>query len=184
MNVLRDAMAVDSLDQCGVYFGTTGGQVYARPTPATPGADRPRPAGRALGRGADAVMIRVVLPATANAGAASRARFTSTSRARSRVRSVLDALEAQYPMLRGTIRDHVTQKRRPFVRFFACEEDLSHDPTDAPLPDAVAIGRGAVAHHRRDRRAGSAIERARATTCFIAAGQICVQVVVRPRRGS
>jgi hypothetical protein len=55
-------------------------------------------------------------------------------------RSVLDALEARYPMLRGTIRDHVTQRRRAFVRFFACEEDLSHEPPDAPLPDAVATG--------------------------------------------
>ena len=55
--------------------------------------------------------------------------------------SVLDALEARYPTLRGTIRDHVTQKRRPFVRFFACEEDLSHEPTDALLPAAVAEGR-------------------------------------------
>ena len=55
-------------------------------------------------------------------------------------RSVLDALEARYPMLRGTIRDHVTQKRRAFVRFFACEEDLSHQPPDAPLPEAVATG--------------------------------------------
>jgi molybdopterin synthase sulfur carrier subunit len=56
-------------------------------------------------------------------------------------RSVLDALEARYPMLRGTIRDHVTQQRRPFLRFFACEEDLSHEPPDAPLPDAVASGK-------------------------------------------
>jgi len=55
-------------------------------------------------------------------------------------RSVLDALEARYPMLRGTIRDHVTHRRRPFVRFFACEQDLSHELPDAPLPDAVAIG--------------------------------------------
>jgi hypothetical protein len=55
-------------------------------------------------------------------------------------RSVLDALEARYPMLRGTIRDHVTQKRRALVRFFACGEDLSHEPPDAPLPDAVATG--------------------------------------------
>jgi len=55
-------------------------------------------------------------------------------------RSVLDALEARYPMLRGTIRDHVTQQRRALVRFFACERDLSHDPPDAPLPDAVAAG--------------------------------------------
>jgi sulfur-carrier protein len=56
-------------------------------------------------------------------------------------RSILDALEARYPMLRGTIRDHVTQQRRAFLRFFACEEDLSHEPPDAPLPDAVASGK-------------------------------------------
>lgn len=55
-------------------------------------------------------------------------------------RSVLTALEARYPMLRGTIRDHVTQQRRPFVRFFACEQDLSHEQPDTPLPDAVATG--------------------------------------------
>ena len=55
-------------------------------------------------------------------------------------RSILDALEARYPMLRGTIRDQVTQQRRPFLRFFACREDLSHDPPDAPLPGAVASG--------------------------------------------
>ena len=56
-------------------------------------------------------------------------------------RSVLDALEARYPMLRGTIRDHVTQQRRAFLRFFACEEDLSHEPPDTLLPDAVASGK-------------------------------------------
>jgi sulfur-carrier protein len=55
-------------------------------------------------------------------------------------RSVLDALESRYPVLRGTIRDHVTRQRRPFMRFFACEEDLSHQPEDAPLPEAVASG--------------------------------------------
>ncbi len=55
-------------------------------------------------------------------------------------RSILDALEARYPMLKGTIRDHVTQVRRPFVRFFVCEQDLSHEPPDVPLPDAVATG--------------------------------------------
>jgi len=55
-------------------------------------------------------------------------------------RSVLDALEARYPMLRGTIRDYATQSRRPFVRFFACEEDLSHEAPDARLPDAIATG--------------------------------------------
>jgi len=56
------------------------------------------------------------------------------------VRSVLDALEARYPMLRGTIRDHVTLARRPFLRFFACGEDLSLEPPDTPLPEAVARG--------------------------------------------
>jgi hypothetical protein len=54
--------------------------------------------------------------------------------------AMLDALEARYPMLRGTIRDHVTRQRRPFIRFFACGQDLSHEPPDAPLPDAVAQG--------------------------------------------
>jgi len=57
------------------------------------------------------------------------------------LRSVLDALEARYPMLRGTVRDHVTLQRRPFLRFFACEEDLSHESPDAPLPEAVASGK-------------------------------------------
>ena len=54
--------------------------------------------------------------------------------------AVLDALEARYPMLRGTIRDHGSEQRRPFLRFFACERDLTHEPPDAPLPDAVAAG--------------------------------------------
>jgi hypothetical protein len=54
--------------------------------------------------------------------------------------AILDALEARYPMLRGTIRDHVTRRRRPFIRFFACGTDLSHEPGDAPLPEAVALG--------------------------------------------
>jgi len=57
------------------------------------------------------------------------------------LRSALDAIEARYPMLRGTIRDHGTQQRRPFLRFFACEEDLSHEPPDTPLPEAVVSGK-------------------------------------------
>lgn len=57
------------------------------------------------------------------------------------IRAALDVLEARYPMLRGTIRDHDSGERRPFLRFFACEEDLSHEPVDAPLPEAVAEGR-------------------------------------------
>jgi hypothetical protein len=55
-------------------------------------------------------------------------------------RAILDALEARYPMLRGTIRDHVTQQRRPYLRFFACEQDVSHDALDAPLPASIASG--------------------------------------------
>jgi hypothetical protein len=55
-------------------------------------------------------------------------------------RSILDALETRYPMLRGTVRDHATQRRRPLVRFFACEEDVTHDSPDAPLPQAIATG--------------------------------------------
>src|SRR5881275_1066545 len=63
--------------------------------------------------------------------------------------AVLDALEARYPMLRGTIRDHVTERRRPFLRFFACERDLTHDPPDAPLPEAVVSGAEQCGHARR-----------------------------------
>jgi len=85
-------------------------------------------------------MIRVVLPAhlrnLARTGSEVRVEVTGTVTQR----SVLDALEAQYPMLSGTLRDHVTHQRRPFVRFFACGEDLSHESPDAPLPEAVASG--------------------------------------------
>jgi len=75
---------------------------------------------RTLARVDDEVMLRVDGPVTQ--------------------RAILDALEATYPVLQGTIRDHVTQQRRPFLRFFACEQDLSHDPPDAPLAEAVARG--------------------------------------------
>ena len=85
-------------------------------------------------------MILVVIPAHLQTLArASREVQLEVAGAPS-LRSVLDALEVSYPVLRGTIRDHVTQRRRPFVRFFACERDLSHDAPDAPLPDAVATG--------------------------------------------
>ena len=77
-------------------------------------------------------MIRVVLPAHLRALAHVDGSVTQ--------RSVLDALEAAYPVLRGTIRDHGTLKRRPFLRFFACEQDLSHEEPDTPLPEAVAKG--------------------------------------------
>jgi molybdopterin converting factor small subunit len=85
-------------------------------------------------------MIRVVLPAHLRRLAQVDGEVKLQVEGRATQRSVLDALETCYPMLRGTIRDHVTQKRRAFVRFFACERDLSHEPPDAPLPDAVATG--------------------------------------------
>jgi hypothetical protein len=85
-------------------------------------------------------MIRVVLPAHLRTLARVDGEVKLDVDGQVTQRSVLDALEACYPMLRGTIRDQVTQQRRAFVRFFACEEDLSHEPPDAPLPDAVALG--------------------------------------------
>ena len=85
-------------------------------------------------------MIRVVLPAHLRKLARVDGEATLDVEGPVTQRSVLDALEARYPMLCGTIRDHVTQKRRPFVRFFACAEDLSHESPDAPLPAAVATG--------------------------------------------
>jgi hypothetical protein len=85
-------------------------------------------------------MIRVLLPThlreLANAARETQIQITGPAT----ISAVLDALETKYPMLRGTIRDHVTQKRRAFLRFFACEQDLSHESPDAPLPDAVATG--------------------------------------------
>src|SRR5436309_8972694 len=83
-------------------------------------------------------MIRVVLPTHLRTLAKVDGEVTLEVAGPVTQRSVLDALEARYPMLRGTIRDHVTQQRRPMLRFFACEEDLSLDPPDTPLPDAVA----------------------------------------------
>ena len=85
-------------------------------------------------------MIRVVLPAHLRTLARVDREVMVDVESVVTQRSVLDALEDRYPMLRGTIRDHVTQARRPFVRFFACEQDLSHESPDAPLPDAVATG--------------------------------------------
>jgi molybdopterin synthase sulfur carrier subunit len=83
-------------------------------------------------------MIRVVLPAHLRTLAHVNGEVKLDVEGQVTQRSVLDALEACYPMLRGTIRDQVTYQRRPFVRFFACAEDLSHESPDAPLPDAVA----------------------------------------------
>jgi hypothetical protein len=85
-------------------------------------------------------MIRVVLPAHLRKLAGVDGEVTLEIAGPVTQRSVLDALEARHPTLRGTIRDHVTQKRRRFVRFFACTEDLSNESPDAPLPDAVASG--------------------------------------------
>ena len=85
-------------------------------------------------------MIRVVLPAHLRTLARVDGEVTLHIDGLVTQRSVLDALEARYPMLRGTVRDHVTLKRRAFVRFFACEQDLSHESPDAPLPEAVVKG--------------------------------------------
>ncbi|GAA4493757.1 MoaD/ThiS family protein [Actinoallomurus oryzae] len=85
-------------------------------------------------------MIRVVLPAHLRVLAHAGAEVELDVDGEVTQNSVLDALEERYPMLRGTIRDHGTGRRRAFIRFYACEDDLSHDPPDAPLPDAVVSG--------------------------------------------
>jgi len=85
-------------------------------------------------------VIRVVLPAHLRTLARVNDEVSLDVKGRATLSSVLDALEAQYPVLCGTIRDHDTHKRRAFVRFFACQEDLSHDPPDTPLPEAVVTG--------------------------------------------
>jgi sulfur-carrier protein len=86
-------------------------------------------------------MIRVVLPAYLRVLAGAEGEVHLEVDGPATQRTLLDALEVRYPMLRGTIRDHVTKQRRPFVRFFACAEDLSHESPDAPLPEAVAQGK-------------------------------------------
>jgi hypothetical protein len=85
-------------------------------------------------------VIRVALPAHLRTLARVNGEVTLDLEGPVTRRAVLDALEARYPALRGTIRDQVTHERRPFLRFFACEQDLTHEPPDAPLPDAVAKG--------------------------------------------
>jgi sulfur-carrier protein len=85
-------------------------------------------------------MIRVILPPHLRTLAQIRGDVELEVQSPVTQRSVLDAIERRYPMLCGTIRDHVTHQRRPFLRFFACEEDLSHESPDTPLPDAVASG--------------------------------------------
>jgi molybdopterin synthase sulfur carrier subunit len=84
--------------------------------------------------------IRIILPQHLRTLAHVGSEVQIEVEAAATLRSVLDELERRYPMLRGTIRDHVTQQRRPFLRFFACEQDLSHDPADAPLPESVVSG--------------------------------------------
>ncbi|MFY9752925.1 MAG: MoaD/ThiS family protein [Candidatus Acidiferrales bacterium] len=86
-------------------------------------------------------MIRVALPAHLRTLAGVSGDVEIEVAGKATQRSVLDALEARYPTLRGTIRDQVTQERRAFLRFFACEEDLSHESPDAPLPESIASGR-------------------------------------------
>lgn len=86
-------------------------------------------------------MIRIVLPHHLRALAKVTGEVELEVEGQATQRSVLDALEARYPMLRGTIRDHDTRQRRAFLRFFACEEDLSHESPDAPLPEAVVSGK-------------------------------------------
>jgi molybdopterin synthase sulfur carrier subunit len=85
-------------------------------------------------------MIRVILPQHLRTLARVGGEVQLEVEGPATLRAALDALEARYPVLRGTIRDHVTQKRRAMLRFFACEEDLSNEPPDAPLPEAVASG--------------------------------------------
>ncbi|PYX30517.1 MAG: hypothetical protein DMG80_12335 [Acidobacteria bacterium] len=86
-------------------------------------------------------MIRVILPQHLRTLAHVGSEVQIDVEGQPTLRLVLDTLEARYPMLRGTIRDHGTQQRRPFLRFFACEEDLSHESPDAPLPEAVVSGK-------------------------------------------
>src|SRR5262245_3487972 len=103
-------------------------------------ADRPRLARSAVRRSADAVMIRVVIPYHLRILAKITGEIQLDVEPPVTLRSVLDALEARYPMLRGTVRDHGTFKRRDFIRFYACEQDLSHDSPDILLPEAIAKG--------------------------------------------
>ena len=86
-------------------------------------------------------MIRVVLPQHLRTLAHVGSEVEIEVEGPATLRSILDAIEERYPMLRGTIRDHITQQRRPFLRYFACEEDFSHEPPDTPLPEAVASGK-------------------------------------------
>jgi molybdopterin synthase sulfur carrier subunit len=101
---------------------------------------RARSSRSAFGRGADLTLIRVVLPAHLRTLARVGAEVEVAVEGAATQQTVLDALERAYPVLRGAIRDGATQRRRPFIRFFACKRDLSHESPDAPLPDAVVSG--------------------------------------------
>src|SRR5207237_5101604 len=100
-----------------------------------------RSAGGVVGGGANPGMIRVLLPTHLQTLAKSGREVQLEIEGQPTQAAVLDALEARYPALRGTMRDHVTHKRRPFVRFFACQQDLSHDPPETPLPQEVVSGK-------------------------------------------
>ncbi len=142
VNVLRDAMAIDTLDKCGVYFGTTGGQIYCSADSGDSWGAIARDLPAVLQRGGtDAAMtVRVVLPHHLRILAQVGDEVTVNVNGGGTQRDVLDALESQYPVLQGTMRDHDTLKRRAFIRFFACERDLTFEPADAPLPEAVRKG--------------------------------------------
>src|SRR5690606_26890147 len=99
-------------------------------------ADRARPSTGRFGRGANAAMIRVLLPYHLRLLAKVDGEVTLEVEGPATVQAVLDALEARFPALRGTLREHTTGERRAYVRFFACEQDISLDPLDAPLPEA------------------------------------------------
>ncbi len=103
------------------------------------GSDREGSSSSSFGGSANLV-IRVELPSHLRRLANIGGEVTLEVQVPATQRSVMDALEAAYPMLQGTLRDHTTKQRRPFVRFFACQEDLSHDSPDAPLPESVANG--------------------------------------------
>src|SRR5947207_15633131 len=100
----------------------------------------PGPSRRAVRRGPNTAMIRIILPPHLRTLARVGAEVTLDVEGPVTQRSVLDALEARYPMLRGTIRDQLTKLRRPMLRFFACEEDLSNESPDSPLPEPIASG--------------------------------------------
>ena len=162
VNVLRDAMAVDSLDKCGVYFGTTGGQVYCsadagdswtpivRDLPAVLSVEVQTLTVRLL---QSMSKVRVVLPFHSAQSRRHYRRPGTRDRGRGHARAPSSTrIEARYPVLHGTIRDHGTLQRRAFLRFFACEQDLSHDSPDAPLPGSGSERQGTIHHPGCDRR--------------------------------